>query len=145
MPVTDLRANEQASDMLARLRRVPGIDVDAGLAFVGHSVDVYARLLTRFVKLHEHDVHELVVQAEGADDLALQQLAHSIKGGAATLGLKGLAGLAQQLEQAASEEGPRARIVALAKAMQMDHAALGRHLVQMPAVEPPAERTSPGG
>jgi HPt (histidine-containing phosphotransfer) domain-containing protein len=128
----------QASNMVERLRRVPGVDVDSGLAFVGNSVDVYARLLARFVQLHEDDVHELVSQAERADDSALQKLAHSIKGGAATLGVTGMAGLAQQLEQATRQGAPRARIIELAKAMQSDHATLRWHLTQGSAAEPPA-------
>jgi len=133
-PTTTIPAHDplaQASDTVTRLRRVPGIDVDAGLAFVGNSVDVYARLLARFVQLHEDDVHEMVFQAQRADDSALQGLAHSIKGGAATLGVIGLARLAQQLEQVTRQGGPRARIVELARAVETDHAALRSHLAQM--------------
>jgi len=130
----------QAGETVSRLRRVPGIDVDAGLAFVGNSLDVYARLLGRFVQLHEHDVHELVSRAERADDSAVQRLAHSIKGGAATLGVTGMAKLAQQLEQATrADEPPRARIVELARAMLTDHAALSSHLAQLPVAGPPAQ------
>jgi two-component system, sensor histidine kinase and response regulator len=142
MPMTDRPSDllAQAKDLVTRLRRLPGIDVDAGLAFVGHSVDVYARLLARFVQLHEDDVHELVSQAERADDSGLQQLAHSIKGGAATLGVTGMASLAQQLELATRQGGPRARIVELAKAMETDHAALRSHLTQGLAAGPPAQR-----
>jgi two-component system, sensor histidine kinase and response regulator len=128
MPMTD-----RPPDPLAQAR-------DAGLAFVGHSLDVYARLLARFVQLHEHDVHELVSQAERADDSALQKLAHSIKGGAATLGVTGMASLAQQLEQATRVGGPRAHIIELAKAMETDHAALRSHLAQGSPGEPPAQR-----
>ena len=128
VPVTDPSASEGEATM--HLRGLPGLDVDAGLAFVGNSADVYVRLLKRFVQLHEHDVHQMIVHAEDADRLALQKLAHSIKGGAATLGLSGLAGLAKQLEEGAGGDAPRARLVELAKALETDHAALTRHLAQ---------------
>jgi HPt (histidine-containing phosphotransfer) domain-containing protein len=128
VPVTDPSASEGEAAM--RLRGLPGLDVDAGLAFVGNSADVYVRLLKRFVQLHEHDVHQMIVHAEDADRPTLQKLAHSIKGGAATLGLSGLAGLAKQLEEGAGGNAPRARLVELAKALRTDHAALTRHLAQ---------------
>ncbi len=128
VPVKDLPASE--GDTAKRLRGLPGLDVDAGLAFVGNSEDVYVRLLTRFVQLHEHDVHQMILQAEDVERSVLQRLAHSIKGGAATLGLSGLASLAKQLEEATSGDAPRSRLVELAKALKADHAALGRHLAQ---------------
>jgi len=136
-PVTNPSDSESETTM--RLRGLPGLDVDAGLAFVGNSADVYVRLLNRFVQLHESDVHQMILQAEDAQWSALQKLAHSIKGGAATLGLSGLAGLAKQLEEAACEDAPRARLVELAKALESDHAALSRHLAQA-CVDNTAER-----
>jgi HPt (histidine-containing phosphotransfer) domain-containing protein len=113
-----------------RLRGLPGLDVDAGLAFVGNSADVYVRLLKRFVQLHERDVQQMVLQAECTEHSSLQRLAHSIKGGAATLGLSGLASLAKQVEEAACAHAPQLRLVELARALEADHAALSRHLEQ---------------
>jgi HPt (histidine-containing phosphotransfer) domain-containing protein len=129
-----------ASDTAKHLRGLPGVDVDAGLAFVGNSADVYIRLLRRFVELHERDVHHMVLQAEHDDYSSLQRLAHSIKGGAATLGLSGLANLAKELEQAAGENAPPGRLVELASALKEDHAALGRHLAQASAIASPQRR-----
>ncbi len=118
----------RASDTAARLRGLPGLDLDAGLAFVGNNLEVYVRLLNRFVQLHQADVNELVQQAERADHASLSRLAHAIKGGAATLGLTRIAGLAQQLEQETRGDGAGADIVELARALRTDHAALSRHL-----------------
>ncbi len=120
----------RAGDMASRLRRVAGLDVDAGLAFVGNNVDVFTRLLRRFVQLHEQDVSEIVRQAKGADLSAVQQKAHSIKGGAATLGLMALASRAHQIEQAARDDGPHERLAELAAALQTDYATLSRHLAR---------------
>lgn len=128
VPFTDSSASE--GETATRLRGLPGLDVDAGLAFVGNSADVYVRLLKRFVQLHERDVQQMISHAEEAERPTLQKLAHSIKGGAATLGLSGLAGLAKQLEEAAGGDAPQARLVELARALEADHAALSRHLAQ---------------
>jgi two-component system sensor histidine kinase/response regulator len=128
VPVTDPPG--WAGDAEACLRAVPGLDVDAGLAFVGNSVGVYARLLVRFVQLHQDDVQQMVLQAERADCASLQRLAHSIKGGAATLGLTEMAALAKQLEEGC-ENAPPARLAELARALEAGHAALGRHLAQV--------------
>jgi two-component system sensor histidine kinase/response regulator len=129
VPVTD--PPERESDTATSLRAVPGLDVDAGLAFVGNSVDVYVRLLNRFVQLHERDVHEMVAHAQRADHSSLQRLAHSIKGGAATLGLSAVADLARRLEEAAGDSLADGRLVELARALEADHAALGANLARV--------------
>ena len=128
MPVSEPPGRH--SDTTMQLRGVPGLDVDAGLAFVGNSVDVYVRLLKRFVQLHERDVHDMVLQAERADRGSLQKLAHAIKGGAATLGLSAVADLARQLEQAACDNLAEARLVELARALEADHVALSGNLAR---------------
>jgi two-component system sensor histidine kinase/response regulator len=139
-PVAATVPPASVSDTVARLRLVPGLDVDAGLAFLGNSADVFVRLLTRFVKLHEADVQQMVSQAERADAASLLRLAHSIKGGAATLGLTGLAGLAQQLEQAACAGNSGARVIELARALQAAHAVLSEQLTQASAARPDDSR-----
>ncbi len=140
--VSDTQGKKSSiADMLARLREIPEIDVDAGLAFLGDSVEMYVRLLDRFVVLHQGDVQELIRLAEQGETQPLQRLAHSIKGGAATLGLKGVAKLAQALEQLAREGGPREPIVDLAKSLASDHATLRAHL-QRGEVPPPEEGLS---
>jgi two-component system sensor histidine kinase/response regulator len=121
-----------------RLRLLPGLDVDAGLAFVGNSADVFVRLLGNFVRVHEADVHQMVSHAEHADHCSLQRLAHTIKGGAATLGLKGLASLAQQLEQAVIGNESKARVIQLARALETDHATLSHQLTRASDAQPPA-------
>ena len=126
---TSVPTTDDASDATMRLRGLAGLDVDAGLAFVGNSADVYLRLLKRFAQLHEGDVLRMIEQAERAERLPLQKLAHSIKGGAATLGASGLAQVARQLEEACPS-APPSRLVALARALEAEHAALCRHLVR---------------
>jgi len=112
-----------------RLRGLPGLDVDAGLAFVGNSADVYVRLLRRFVQLHSGDVPQMIGHAARGERLPLQGLAHSIKGGAATLGLSGLTQLARQIEEA-SMSAPPSSLVELARTLEAQHGALDRHLIR---------------
>lgn len=133
----------RAGDMASRLRSVAGLDVDAGLAFVGNNVEVYTRLLARFVQLHEQDVSEIARRVQCADLSAVQHMAHSIKGGAATLGLTALASRAQQIEQAARDDGPHERLPELAAAMQTDYATLSRHLAKAAARKPAGSGAEP--
>jgi two-component system, sensor histidine kinase and response regulator len=114
--------------VLERLRGMPGIDVDAGLNFVGDSVEIYTRLLNRFVALHEADVEALAEHAASGGDDRLERLCHTIKGGAATLGLPGLAQISQQLEQSLRNGGPREQIAELARALAASHARLKAQL-----------------
>jgi HPt (histidine-containing phosphotransfer) domain-containing protein len=115
--------------VLKRLRAVPGIDVDAGLAFLGNSAEMYVRLLNRFVALHEPDVAALSDPEVPAGDPRLQRLCHTIRGGAATLGLRGLAQAAQQLEQLLRDGASPAQIAELARVLAASHAML-RDLLQ---------------
>ena len=62
-----------------RLRGARGLDVDAGLAFVGNSADVYVRLLKRFT-----DELLLVFDADRAGRAA----AHAFRGGAGMAGVR---------------------------------------------------------
>jgi two-component system, sensor histidine kinase and response regulator len=126
-------AEDAYGRMLARLRGVPGIDVDAGMAFLGNNVEMYAGLLRRFVALHEADVAALVGQKATEDGTRLQRLCHTIKGGAATLGLQGLAAVSQQLEQSLHDGAPRDRIGQLAQALAASHAKLKEQLEAPPA------------
>lgn len=117
-------ADDPADVLLARLRSAQGIDVDAGLAFLGNSTDLYARLLNRFVALHEADSEQLPALANGGDDERLQRLAHTIKGGAATLGLQAIAQCALRLEQALRDKAPRPSVVEFAHGLVEGHAQL---------------------
>jgi two-component system sensor histidine kinase/response regulator len=115
---------DQDTATLEALRGVAGIDVDAGLAFLGQSVELYARLLNRFVALHEEDMRQIVDLAGQGDADRVQRLAHTIKGGAATLGLLAIARDAQHLEQALRDRAPRETVLQRSRAMAAGHAAL---------------------
>ena len=88
----------EADDPLARLGRLPGVDVARGLAVLRGNRAMYLSLLHRFADAHAGDMvrlPELLAQREHADAL---RLVHSLKGAAATLGADHLAQAALALE-----------------------------------------------
>jgi HPt (histidine-containing phosphotransfer) domain-containing protein len=136
MPTNPIGADQDLAT-LARLRGVAGIDVDAGLAFLGQSAELYARLLNRFVALHEEDMRRLVELAGQGDADRVHRLAHTIKGGAATLGLLAIAQDAQQLEQALRDQAPLETVVRRSRQMAAGHAELKALLGSSPATLAP--------
>jgi HPt (histidine-containing phosphotransfer) domain-containing protein len=126
--LSGIDSDEDARQMLEKLRAVPGIDVDAGLAILGNSALMYARLLGRFVELHQVDVDALVRIDGKCEGEHLQRVCHTIKGGAATLGLPAVAQIAKELEQAFRDGAPREIIERLAHAMAIQHEGLRQRL-----------------
>jgi CheY-like chemotaxis protein len=88
----------QPDALMARLAAVPGLDPHRGLAVVRGRADKYLQLLHLFAESHPADAARLrALLAAGQFDDA-RQLAHNLKGVAATLGATRLAGQAAQLE-----------------------------------------------
>src|SRR5260370_16767083 len=104
VPIKDPPA--RASDTAMRLRGARGLDVDAGLAFVGNSADGYVRLLQRFVQLHEHEVTDMVRQADRAEHPSLQHFAHPLQDRPPTLPLSPLSCPANTPQDAPSQPPP---------------------------------------
>jgi CheY-like chemotaxis protein len=94
-------AVEAASEpsLLAALRAVAGLEVDATLASTGISVRFYAGLLRKFV-VQQAGALDKVQQALQAGDLATAlRLVHTLKGVAAGLGARRLEAAAADLER----------------------------------------------
>jgi signal transduction histidine kinase/CheY-like chemotaxis protein/HPt (histidine-containing phosphotransfer) domain-containing protein len=86
--------------LLAKIARLPGIDVARGVAVVRGKTAKYFDLLHRFVESHVDDMKLLAENlAAGDQNTALRQ-AHSLKGAAATLGIDQLANAAKRIEAA---------------------------------------------
>ncbi|MBI5615871.1 MAG: PAS domain S-box protein [Gammaproteobacteria bacterium] len=78
----------------------PVLDVAAGLRNLAGRRDTYFRMLARFSELHLDDAEAIrAALAAGRHDDA-ERLAHTLKGAAATMGLRRLALLAQDMERA---------------------------------------------
>jgi len=86
------------------LREVPGLDVEAGLVAVLGRESSYLRLLRRYLEHHAGDVTSLRVALAEENWPEAQQLAHSLKGVSATLGVRGVQQPAAELELALKEK-----------------------------------------
>ncbi|MDD5298354.1 MAG: PAS domain S-box protein [Rhodocyclaceae bacterium] len=83
---------------LTRLRGLPGLDVDSGLAALRGKTDKYLALLRQFVGTHTDDGARLVACLDAGDGGVARQMAHTLRGAASILGLTAIAGFAQGLE-----------------------------------------------
>ena len=103
VPTVDVERGPDAlspADFSDRLQAIAGLDVAQGLLLLGGDVAKYRRLLTMFVDLHSQDMKR-VQELLAAGDLAeVQRLTHSLKGVAATLGMRAVSELAVKLENA---------------------------------------------
>jgi len=97
---------EADQPLLARLRSVTGLNVEAGLKTLRNKLPSYVRLLEQFVRYHRHDT--ILLRQYGDQDQweDIQRLSHSLKGVAANLGLLGVSESAAALERAIREERP---------------------------------------
>ena len=91
---------QQASgnNALARLRDIPGIDLDCGLRYLNGKVDRYLTLLQHFAQAHAKDIENLTAYLSQQSLNEAQRLVHSLKGAGATLGLSEIATAATALD-----------------------------------------------
>ena len=69
-----------------QLASLPGLDMQAGLRSVRGKFDRLAQLLVRFAEDHQNDADKIEPLIASGDLAAAQQLAHTLKGVAGTLG-----------------------------------------------------------
>jgi CheY-like chemotaxis protein/HPt (histidine-containing phosphotransfer) domain-containing protein len=83
----------------------PGVDVVAGIKYMGGKRDLYATVLKEFHKDHK-DAPELLAKAiERGDRDLIYRIAHTIKGLAANIGAKDLKTVAGKIEVASARAG----------------------------------------
>ncbi len=87
-------------DVLLALRAVPGLDTDRGLESLRGKAESYARMLRLFVSTHAQDMDEVRRYFHAGDLAEARRIAHSLKGAAATLGMREVQARALTLEQA---------------------------------------------
>jgi len=90
---------------LPRFATLPGLDPARGLALLRGQADKYLRLLRLFAESHASDMAQLREQLAASQFDAARQLAHSLKGVAATLGAYHLADQMARLEAALKQPG----------------------------------------
>ncbi len=127
-------ADSPADAALDELRRLPGVDLQRGLAALRGNTRKYLTLLAHFVE----STLESLLGLEHASDATLQALAHTLKGTAGTLGLEAMAAVAAQFEQQLRQG--RASATDRAAALHALHAELIALAAALPAAAPsPAE------
>ncbi|WP_295446530.1 ATP-binding protein [uncultured Thiodictyon sp.] len=84
--------------VMARLTALPGVDLARGLSLLRGNRTKYLSLLRHFTAAHQNDPARLSSDLAGGDHQAMRQLAHALKGAAATLGAAALAQAAANLD-----------------------------------------------
>ena len=95
---SDSMQEKSSEAALARLARIPGLNMMYCQSLLGGNADKYLELLTLFTQSHANDMTLLVKSLADGEDTAAHLLIHSLKGSAATLGIDNLAGMVQRLE-----------------------------------------------
>ena len=95
---SDSMQEKSSEAALARLERIPGLNMMYCQSLLGGNADKYLELLTLFTQSHANDMTLLVKSLADGEDTAAHLLIHSLKGSAATLGIDNLAGMVQRLE-----------------------------------------------
>ncbi|MDY0012784.1 MAG: PAS domain S-box protein [Rhodocyclaceae bacterium] len=88
---------------LARLARLPGMDVDRGLRVLRGKKERYVALLRQFALGHRDDMTRLAECLAAGDSKGALLIAHTIKGAAGNAGMASLTEGAQALEHALRE------------------------------------------
>ena len=108
----------------AALRRIPGLDVDAGLGrMLGHT-EKYLDLLGRFAARQAGAAHAIRTALDAADAAHAQLAAHTLKGVAANLGASALAACCAALEAAQRSGCERAALEPALAALEAEHGQL---------------------
>ncbi|MEL0038854.1 MAG: response regulator, partial [Halieaceae bacterium] len=113
------RAEGAPVDTLARLREVPGLDVDSGLSRVVGNQDLYRSLLEMFVDSSARFSSSVETALSQGDFETAEREAHSIKGSAANLGMQALAEQAGALESKLNPSMSQSEQLELTHALQM--------------------------
>lgn len=90
-------------DLIRLDEQVPGINLIFGLQCVADNVSLYSRLLNEFLDEYGDSSTNISTFFTGSDFLALEQLAHAIKGVAANLGISPLSRASYDIEKFAKK------------------------------------------
>lgn len=87
-----------AADVRAQLALIEGLNIDAGLDSAHGKWQTYVRLLKLFADTHGDDARFIRTALEEGNLVQAQTLAHTLKGGAITLGITSVSLLAAKIE-----------------------------------------------
>jgi PAS domain S-box-containing protein len=83
---------------IARLKDVPGLNLEQGLAVMGGKASKYLALLERFANGHRDDPPKMMAALDSGSRTRIRELAHALKGVSATLGVSVIAEAATRLD-----------------------------------------------
>jgi PAS domain S-box-containing protein len=118
---------------MAQLARLPGLDAAFGLKNVLGRVASYRRVLTRFAELAERELATLGDSLAAGDLAQTSRLAHSIKGGAGTLGALAVRDAAISLESAARAGEGATRLSELGASLEQAYRTLAQAILALDA------------
>ncbi|MDP2028833.1 MAG: PAS domain S-box protein [Thiobacillus sp.] len=132
----DIRAHGALPDIGAtptsHLASLPGLDALQGLKWVGGDANKYRNFLRMFVELHHEDAKRMQERLNAGDVREAQQLAHSLKGAAATLGARRVSELAARLDIALHRNAEAAECMALARLCDNELSLLAQAIQSLP-------------
>jgi PAS domain S-box-containing protein len=97
------RGMGSSTPTLEHLANLPGLDLQRGLSVLLGNADKYLELLHQFVDLHQDDMSRVAHCINQHDLPGARQIAHGLKGVAATLGVNQVSAIASHLEAALKE------------------------------------------
>jgi PAS domain S-box-containing protein len=121
-------------DLDAALASLEGVDAAYGRKLMRGDVHRYAALLIKFATTSEPEMADLQAAWSAGDRARASTLAHSLRGGAASVGARELAGSVAALEAAWSERRPAAEQEALLRTVAAVHAELAAAIWALPVV-----------
>ena len=86
-----------ATNTLDSLRKLAGVNVDGGLTASRNNETRYLKLLGLFVSAHAPDIVQLESSLKNGELFIAEQIAHTLKGSASTIGLTTIAEISSQL------------------------------------------------
>ncbi|PKO87051.1 MAG: histidine kinase, partial [Betaproteobacteria bacterium HGW-Betaproteobacteria-10] len=132
------------SGLIAALAEVPGLNSDFGLTSVRGRLSSYHRLLGKFANNHGADFALIRQHLANNNSTEARRLAHSLKGGAGTLGAVAVQNAAAALETAIKAGQPSASIEPLIIETASAYQALCTHLQNLlPKTAPDASPNTP--
>ena len=106
------------------LPRIAGVDGALAMRYLGGRSELFVRVLRQFVQHHGEDVAALGARVRSGGMQAIRDLAHSLKGSSASIGVVHLPPLAAALETAVEEQRPVGEVLQGLDAMLAALAAL---------------------
>ena len=92
-----------AQQALTQVPEIEGVDLEDGLKRVGGNSRLYRELLVKFSAKFQHADEEVDAALKSGDREGAQRTAHTVKGVAGNLGIKGVQFAAEKLEKAIRE------------------------------------------